>query len=970
MKKVITLALFIGMSMGAFAQWTPTKFKGKQVDENVVFRSYYSLDLNAIRAQLANAQPSGQNSTPVIISLPTLEGKIERFSVYSAPVVVEELANQYQLGSYAGVGIDDPTKLIRFSTAPNDFQAMIMTGKGEYQFISPVDKAKTVYGVHPKTKKTGDKPFLCSTEESLAQVQDIERLAQSVPFSSNAADFSRSSDKKYRTLRLAMSVTGEYTQYHGGTVAGALAAINATLTRVNGVFEKDFALHLNLQNFPNVIYTDPNTDPYSPAAQMNNWNWQLQQTLTANVGEANYDIGHLFGASGGGGNAGCIGCICVNGSKGSGYTSPANAVPMGDTFDIDYVAHELGHQLGANHTFSHALEGTGVNVEPGSGSSIMGYAGITGGPETDVQQNSDAYFHRVSINQVQNNLTNKTCDIETPITGNNPPVIAALPSYTIPKNTAFVLEANVTDPENDPMTYTWEQVDNASVIINRTNLGTTSTGGMFRSVPPTNTPVRYFPKWESVLQGALTNVNNTWESVSQRNRNTNFAITVRDNNADVTKQQTASATQFIGVGNDGPFQVTSMYGFSNVAQPITWDVANTNGGVYNTPNVKIDFTTDNGATWQMLAASTPNDGSENLQFPASVVDQDVIVRVSAIGNVFYAIKKVRVVNQVNCGDGAVAGVLVSNTTTTTATVNWAPVVGAVSYVVEYKRNIDTTWTSTTSATNSITLTNLADGANYEVRVAAVCSNSTDTFSPNVPFTTLSSLNYCTPQAVYATDDHITNVTLANLNNNSGASQYSNYTTDGALTVNLVKGQTYTISVSKGWLSGTPKNDAVSVWIDWNRDGSFAITERVLAAPASTLSPVTATFTVPATANVGGVLRMRVTSNYYNSSTATIINGCQVPTYGEVEDYSVVVSDVLATSEVNNNNGIAIYPNPAVDVINVKNIKDKTNYTIHNAAGQLVQSGSVNDGKVNVSKLVKGAYVISFGENVSHKFVKK
>lgn len=173
----------------------------------------------------------------------------------------------------------------------------------------------------------------------------------------------------------------------GGTVAGALTQINATMTRVNGVFEKDFALRLILQDFPNVIYTNGSTDPYSipsvgtasaNASNANGWNVQLQQTLSVNVGSANYDIGHLLGDSGGGGNAGCIGCVCIDPTgtpatslskqKGSGFTSPGDGVPQGDNFDIDYVAHEMGHQLGGNHTFSHGLESAGVNVEPGSGS--------------------------------------------------------------------------------------------------------------------------------------------------------------------------------------------------------------------------------------------------------------------------------------------------------------------------------------------------------------------------------------------------------------------------------------------------------------------------------------------------------------------------------------------------------------------------------------------------------------------------
>jgi hypothetical protein len=182
--------------------------------------------------------------------------------------------------------------------------------------------------------------------------------------------------------------------------------MNNTMTRVNGVFEKDFAARMVLiANNDAVIYTNASTDPYSAASGMSNWNSQLQSTLTSVIGEANYDIGHLFGASGGGGNAGCIGCICTNGSKGSGYTSPADAIPSGDNFDIDYVAHEMGHQFGGNHTFSMNNEGTGANMEPGSGSTIMGYAGIT---SQDIQPHSDAFFH-ASIQQITNNIKAKTC---------------------------------------------------------------------------------------------------------------------------------------------------------------------------------------------------------------------------------------------------------------------------------------------------------------------------------------------------------------------------------------------------------------------------------------------------------------------------------------------------------------------------------------------------------------------------------
>ncbi|MBS1548582.1 MAG: fibronectin type III domain-containing protein [Bacteroidetes bacterium] len=646
MKKLFTFWLLLLMSTASFAQWSPTDY-GREGKSNASKDVYFKLNLNELRTQLAAAQEMGRNSRPVVVSIPTLNGKIENFNVYSFPVLVKELADQYQLGSYTGVSVKDPSVTVRFSVAPNDFQCMMFVD-GAYQFIDPVDKNLGIYRVHPKSKPSGGKAFVCTTQEDPAYKAQMQRLYdRGNSFANNPADFSKNSDKKYRTMRLAMSVTGEYTQYFGGTVAAATTAINATMTRVNGVYERDFALHLNVQNFPQLIYTNAATDPYSPSAQMNNWNLELQQNLTNTIGNAAYDIGHLFGASGGGGNAGCIGCVCINPTgptnqqKGSGYTSPADGIPQGDNFDIDYVAHEMGHQLGGNHTFSHGLEGAGVNVEPGSGSTIMGYAGITG-PNTDVQPHSDAYFHTVTIGQVQTNLNNKTCDVETPIT-NNPPVIAALPTYNIPKGTAFVLTGSATDAENDPMTYVWEERDNATVTINKNNLGNTASGASFRSIAPSTNPTRYFPRLSSVLAGVLNNTNNLWEAVSTVARTQNFAFTVRDNNPAANQKQTSTATQQIIVGNDGPFVVTTTSVNNNVPTAVTWNVVNTNNAPYNVANVKVDFTTDNGATWTVVSASTPNDGSENLIFTGLTNGQNIKLRISAIGNVFYAVSSATVV---------------------------------------------------------------------------------------------------------------------------------------------------------------------------------------------------------------------------------------------------------------------------------------------------------------------------------------
>ena len=853
---------------------------------------YFTLNINQLRTQLANAPTTGQYSKPIEISIPVLKGGTETFLVYSLPVVVPELASKYQLGSYVGVGKNDPSKYLRFSLAPNDFQSMMLVD-GKYQFIEPANKDKSVYRVFYKTVPTGDKAFKCSTEEDILSKQQLRDLAKNgKSFSKNPTDFSKNSDKKYRTMRLAMSVTAEYTAFFGG-VPQALTAINATLTRVNGVFEKDFGLHLNLQSYPQLIYTNAATDPYSNAAvgAAGAWNQELQTTLTAVVGNANYDIGHLFGASGGGGNAGCIGCVCVNPTgpantaKGSGYTSPADAIPQGDNFDIDYVAHEMGHQLGGNHTFSQNIEGTGVNMEPGSGSTIMGYAGITG-PNTDVQAHSDGYFHVATITQVQNNLINKTCDVETPTT-NNPPVFTALPTYNIPKGTAFVLSATATDAENDPMTFTWEQGDNATNPINSGNLGNTTNGAAFRSVVPTATGnVRYFPRLSSVLAGTLNNANNLWEAVPTVARTMQFAVTARDNHPVPTQQQTRNAVQNLVVGNDGPFTITSTTGSNNVASPITWNVANTAAAPYNVANVKIDYTIDGGATWVTLLASTPNDGTENVTFAGVANGVVAKVRVSAINNVFYAIGNATINAVAACTTAPPTGIAVSAITQTSASVVWTTTTGGT-YILQYRVVGSPTWTTVNPATTPTALTGLLSSSQYEVQIATICAGVTGAFSASTNFTTLG-LNYCTPTSTFFDDEWIANVTMTPtgapvMNSASGGTAYSDYTTDPSRLINLLIGTTNNqISVGKGF-NGSTFSEGVTAWIDFNRNGIFEASEIIFTSAASTTTPVTGTFTVPAGAYAGGLnTRMRVIMEFASQPN----DPCSDITFGEIEDYAV------------------------------------------------------------------------------------
>ncbi len=974
MKKIFTTLLCAALSTTAFGQWSKTTLQGEQLRPGVAVKGFYSLDLKAIRAQLQNAQEMGKGAQAVYINVPNMDGKIEKFAVYSNPVVVKSLADRYQLGSFSGVSVSNPTRFIRFSTSPTEFQSMIMEN-GKMEFVEAQNADKTIYGVHGRTDKTKSadgKTWLCDTTEALDKQGLGKLLENGSSFTNNPGNFNKASDQKYRTMRLAMSVTGEYTTYFGG-VAGALTAINNTLTRCNAVFEKDFALHLNLQDFPALIYTDASTDPYSPASQMSNWNVQLQQTLTSVIGNNAYDIGHLFGASGGGGNAGCIGCVCVNPTtststaKGSGFTSPADGKPFGDNFDIDYVAHEIGHQLGANHTFSMSLEGTGQNVEPGSGSTVMGYAGITGA--TDVQPHSDAYFHVNSIIQVQTNLASKICDVETPIASQTP-IVTAMPDVNIPKSTAFVLTGQATSPGGHPLTYTWEQTDSASSPTTKANLGTLNSGPNFRSWTPTvDGNTRFFPKFATVLAGNVKNTNQ-WEAASTVARTMNFKLTARDNNPNVLEQQTAFGTQKVIVGADGPFKINSTKVYNNAAGPLDWAVSNTNAAPYNVENVKIDYSLD-GNTWTDLAASTPNDGSENFTFASLATGSTIYARVSAIGNVFYTISKLTVSQLVNCDGSAPVNAGASAITDKSATISWDPIANAT-YDLRYRKQGASTWTSQILSSASYNITGLEESTVYDYQVAAICSGTTGTYTEVKQFTT-ASLQYCAAASSNSTYEYISNVTVTaesgtGLNNNSGASTYTDFSTNSTKLITLRRKTTDNkISVTKKWQNNT-YDEAVSVWIDFNRNGTFEPSERVLNSGLNKTTPVTATFTVPNDAYVGDkILKMRVIM-----SDSPITSPCSSITYGEVEDYGVKILESLGTTDATKAEGINIYPNPAVDVLNVTNVSKNATYNIYSTAGQLVSKGAVNDSKVKVSHLPKGVYIIDVKENETStklKFIK-
>jgi subtilisin-like proprotein convertase family protein len=606
---------------------------GNENEKNLLL---YELDEVTLKQTLAPLQ-SSVSPSEIQIDIPNTAGELETFKIREFSNFDSALQAQFpEIRAYIGTGVTDTNAIVHFSFSPNGIQTMILRGNSKSEFIERYSRNESFYTVFDSTNLDSSSSMVCTT----AAIPSHSTLATISAVSSPNAT-------TYKTLRLALACTAEYTAYFGG-VPQALAAMNATLTRVNGIFNRDLALHLNLiANNTVLIYTNASTDPYSTANSGVNgaWNLELQNDLTSKIGNANYDIGHLFGASGGGGNAGCIGCVCQNPiastdlAKGSAYTSPADGKPEGDTFDVDFVAHEIGHQLGANHTFSHETEGTGVNVEPGGGSTIMAYAGVT---DYNVQRHSDDYFAYVSMAQIQNNMATKSCSITT-ILSNKTPTANAGADFVIPKGTAFVLKGSGSDPNGDVLSYCWEQNDSAITATGSNSIAYSNKidGPLFRSLPPSISPIRYMPAQNKLLTNMLSS---TWESVSDISRALHFTLTVRDNAADGVAQTNTDAMVVTVDATKGPLVVTSQNTVDLSWKPlsiqtITWIVNNTSN-LPGSANVNIKLSVDGGLTFStILKSNTPNDGSELIVVPNGITGENCRILIEPTANIYYAINK-------------------------------------------------------------------------------------------------------------------------------------------------------------------------------------------------------------------------------------------------------------------------------------------------------------------------------------------
>ena len=610
---------------------TATKTK---VFRNTVPQVFKLFTLNPFEFEslLANAPQRFTTPSNSIIEFPTNNGEIQKFRVYEAPVLDASLQSQHpNIRSYTAQGIDDPTAIVRFSYSGNGLNAMISSANYGTIFIDPYTKDLNQYIIYDKNSLPSDsRSFECLVQDT---------FKNEIILSPENAD-----DGILRTYRLALACTGEYAQYHLNNQgipssatdevkkAAVLTAMNTAMTRLNGVFEKEVALTMVIVNDnTEIIYLNAGSDPYTNndgGAMLG----QNQTTINSIIGAANYDIGHVF-STGGGGVAG-LGVVCNNGNKARGVTGLPS--PIGDSFYIDFVAHEMGHQFRANHTQNNNCQRNNTtSMEPGSGSTIMGYAGIC---SPNVQNYSDAYFHAISIQEIWNFISNgngSTCPTET-ATGNAPPTADAGLDYTIPRTTPFILKGIATDPDTeDVLSHNWEQMDQQIGTMPPQN--TSAFGPMFRSENALISPNRYMPKLSTVLNGQT---QTTWEVVPSVSRTMKFRYTVRDNVAGGSSS--ASDNMIITVdGDSGPFVVTSQNTSTTWSpqsnESITWDVAGTDVAPVDSPNVDILFSTNGGQTYDVvIAEGIPNNGSAAISAPNLNTTSGRFMIISS-NNIFYDI---------------------------------------------------------------------------------------------------------------------------------------------------------------------------------------------------------------------------------------------------------------------------------------------------------------------------------------------
>jgi hypothetical protein len=594
------------------------------------------------RAEAVAARPAIKGRrNQVVLQVPLPDATYKQFAIRESSIMAPELAARFpKYKSYAGQGVRDKSATLRLSYTPFGMSAIVLSAEGA-TYINALGKGDDrTYVVYSKENLRQDESqFRCSVAEDKRARPDAN-LA-----SGNNRSFSWGGT--LRTFRLAVAATGEYTQLRGKNfntesekIDAAYDAIYKTIDSVNIIYQQELGIRLELvAKERDLIYADPVADPYSDRVNFpSDFDYleklmdENQNKIDAVVGPLNYDIGHVFGIEGGG--LASPGTVCKDAWKAKGATGKDDPDPY--TFDIEYVAHEIGHQFGANHTFNEITSyckyrNDSTAFEPGGGTTIMGYGDICD-PSVHTHTYKDNYFHVISLMEITDYVAQISgCPVSTP-RNNLPPAVVAGPDRVIPIDTLFTLTATGSDPDNDKISYCWEQFDTCGCADPNTDVDRRHSP-IYRSRRPDQSQSRTFPRLEDVLF----NQPSRGEEFVKVDRVMNFRVTARDEWGNFSYD-----TLKVTFANNGsPFVVKEpnppATWVAGTSQTITWDVANTNQSPINCLAVRISLSTDGGLTFpKILKDGARNDGSETVVVP-NLETRIARIKVEAVGNVFFDI---------------------------------------------------------------------------------------------------------------------------------------------------------------------------------------------------------------------------------------------------------------------------------------------------------------------------------------------
>ncbi|WP_248583319.1 reprolysin-like metallopeptidase [Nocardioides sp. InS609-2] len=405
---------------GAFTKLSGFKPSGAKVRVRPESFSATRVDIPALKGEL----PTGAASA--VVSVPDPSGAPVRFRVQRTQIMESKLAAAHpELATYSGRGVDDPLASISLDLTPMGFHASVRAPGGQRDWY--VDPAYNGRGTTQHLSYYGADLPAAEQRRREGEIQGVgDKLRDATAAAPSAAAGAPIVRKVYR---LALTSDPTYALKFGAS--NVLSEKVTLMNRVNQVYNDDLAITMRLVNATDSLNFDTDaeaTGPDGPCGSAPCFSLyddggtpddesddvpggldycdspalgENRNVLGLLVGASNYDIGHLaLGVNGGG-----VAFLGVVGGdyKASGCTGLPD--PRGDLFAIDYVAHEMGHQFAGNHTFNGTQSNCSggnresiTSVEPGSGSSVMAYAGIC--RQDNLQAHSDPYFSQRSVDEV------------------------------------------------------------------------------------------------------------------------------------------------------------------------------------------------------------------------------------------------------------------------------------------------------------------------------------------------------------------------------------------------------------------------------------------------------------------------------------------------------------------------------------------------------------------------------------------